>query len=236
MRADHPPTVYYGVPGTAAGSANIFVIHYSYFQPTAQEFSGTAFPDTTGQVVSIPTTENSTPYQNLFVPKDFSGAYVTTHWTDLGNYSITSDSPMSLSLVNSTQSFPVPTSQDAQAAYACSPSACVQIDTTGNIYYVDNAISSYQVASGAAWTKMGYSLTAASSTAAAASGTGASGSASGSTAAAAASKTGATAKTSSTASGAAASSTVNSAAGTSIRSDVLGFTLAAVALVAAAMI
>ncbi|KAK8861374.1 hypothetical protein IAR55_002193 [Kwoniella newhampshirensis] len=150
---------YLGVPGTAAGSADIFVVHFAYFQPTAQAFSGTAFPDSAGQAVSIPNAGDNVPYQIVFVPNDFSNTYILTHWTDLGDYTVTSDAPFATNLINSTQTLPAPSSQDNAAAYAASPYALVQIDTSGNINYLSSPVGSdYTVASGATWQRMSYSL------------------------------------------------------------------------------
>lgn len=236
-----PFTVYFGVPDTAAGSANVFVIHYAYFQPEVQAFpttgSGSAFPDTVGQAVSLPTSENSTPYQMLFVPEDFSGAYLVSHWTDLGNYSITSDSPMDLSLINSTQAFPTPSSKDTNAAYACSDSACVQVDSTGDIYYITDAVSNYTVSSSATWSKMSYALTLSSSSSAtgAASGTDAASGTATATGSGSAKAGSSTTKSSTSASG--SSTAAASAAGRlGIRTDILGFTVGVAALVAATLL
>jgi hypothetical protein len=54
---------YFGVPGTAAGSANVFVVHYATFQPAAQAYptlnGGSAFPDAEGQAITIPQVDNN---------------------------------------------------------------------------------------------------------------------------------------------------------------------------------
>lgn len=154
---------YFGVSGTAAGSAEVFVIHFSYFQPQAQAYptmnGGKTFPDQPGQAVSVPTSGNSSPQQMLFVPNDFSSSYVVTHWTNPGDYSSMQGVPFAQDLINSTQILPAPTSQDKQAAYACSTDSCVQIDTKGDIYYISGAIKSDSTVDGSAtWSKMGYSL------------------------------------------------------------------------------
>ncbi|ADV25379.1 hypothetical protein I315_05247 [Cryptococcus gattii Ru294] len=151
---------YFGVPGTASGSAYVFVVHYAYFQPKAQAFNGTTFPDASGQAISIPSAANNVPYSMVFIPHDFSDTYIVTHWTHLSNYSVTSDAPFDVNLINSTQTLPAPTSQDEAAAYAASPYAIVQIDAAGDIYYMSNPVQSdYTVSSSASWEKLGYSLT-----------------------------------------------------------------------------
>jgi len=94
----------------------------------------------------------------IFIPDDFSNTYVVTHWTNPGDYSSTSGAPFANDLINSTQILPAPSNKDTQAAYAASPSDVVQIGSNGDIYYIAGGIANYQVASGASWTKMGYSL------------------------------------------------------------------------------
>lgn len=224
-------TDYYGVPGTAAGSANMFVIHYNYFQPEPAEYpavgGGKELPASSGQAVSF-LQSNSTPYQNLFVPDDFSGSYVVTHWTAPGSYNVTTGAPMAVSLINSTQSLPAPTSQDKEAAYACSDTDCVQIDTKGDIYYIENAVAQdFTVSSGATWQKMSYSLKPYSAAAATPNATDAAGSTT-ATGSAAAATSGATT------SGGAASPSGSAASGAelTIRDGLLGwaFGIAALAL------
>lgn len=154
---------YFGAPATAAGSANLFVVHFSYFQPDAQSYptvsNGAAFPDTAGQAFSIPNAANQVPLQMVFVPNDFSNSYVVSHWTDPGNYATTSDAPFAQNLINSTQLLPPPTSKDAQASYAASDTAIVQIDSAGDLYYITSAVqASYDVSTSPSWTKMSYSL------------------------------------------------------------------------------
>lgn len=94
----------------------------------------------------------------IFIPDDFSNTYVVTHWTNPGDYSSTSGAPFANDLINSTQILPAPSNKDTQAAYAASPSDVVQVGSNGDIYYIAGGIANYQVASGASWTKMGYSL------------------------------------------------------------------------------
>ncbi|OCF34632.1 hypothetical protein I316_03673 [Kwoniella heveanensis BCC8398] len=236
---------YFGVPGTAAGSANLFVVHYAYFQPDAQKFSGTAFPDSAGQAISIPNESDNVPYSMVFVPNDFSNTYIATHWTDLGDYTVTTGAPFATDIINSTQTVSAPTSQDKAASYAASPYDLVQIDTTGQIYYYNNVINSdYTVPSGGSWQKMSYALTggsasssnstsssAAPSGSASASASGASASQSGS---ATGSATGSASRSGSSASASASASSGSgnsSAAGRSVaRGDVIGLALGVVAI------
>ncbi|WVO17991.1 hypothetical protein L204_105689 [Cryptococcus depauperatus] len=150
---------YFGVPKTAAGSANVFIVHYAYFQPDAQAFHGTAFPDSAGQAISIPNSQGNVPYSMVFVPDDFSNTFIATHWTNPGDYSITTDAPFSQDLINSTQILAAPSSKDKTAAYAASPNAIVQVNSAGDIYYISNPVNSdYTVSSGASWQKFDYSV------------------------------------------------------------------------------
>lgn len=154
---------YFGVPGTEAGSTNMFVIHYNYWQPQPAPYTavgGKNFPAQSGQAVSL-LTANTTlpPYQNLFVPDDFSSTYIVTHWTADWSWNDTRTAPMAVNLINSTQELPAPTAQDKESSYACSETDCVQIDTQGNIYHINAVGKDYTVTSGAKWEKLSYTLT-----------------------------------------------------------------------------
>jgi len=156
--------LYFGVPNTAAGSAQLFVVHYAYWQPQAQSFAsssgGQAFPDTAGQAFSIPSgvSGGSAPNSVVFVPSDFSSTYVIDHWTNPSSYSSTDGSPYAANLINTTSTLPAPPTKEAQAAYAASPSSLVQITTSGEINYIANAVGSGKAVSGATWSKLNYQL------------------------------------------------------------------------------
>ncbi|ODN80723.1 hypothetical protein L202_02885 [Cryptococcus amylolentus CBS 6039] len=226
---------YFGVPDTAAGSANVFVVHYAYFQPDAQAFNGTAFPDTAGQAISVPSSSNDVPYSMVFIPNDFSNTYIATHWTNLGDYSSMDDVPFSTDLINSTQTLAAPTSQDETASYAASPGAIVQINAAGEIYYLSNPINSdYTVSSSASWSKLDYTLsgtggTVSSSSNSSSSSASASGSGSES---ASSSATGSAASGSSSASASASSSSSSSSGALQgiVPGNLAGLALGAVAL------
>lgn len=217
---------YFGVPGTAAGSADIFIVHFSLFQQQAQSYptqnGGSAFPDSGGQAFSIPDAGDNTPYQMVFVPNDFSQSYVVTHWTNPSNYLSTDGAPMSLSLVNTTQLLPAPTSQDTQAAYAASPSSLVQIDSSGAIYYVNNAVSNYEVSSSASWQKLGYTLSGVSGGSSSNTSTSASSSASGSMTASGSASSQSGASRSSAAGGSASSGSSSAAASSGAAGQAVG--------------
>lgn len=79
---------YFGVPATAAGSADMFVVHcksreacsstskvgadgaVSYFQPDVVAYptlnGGATFPDTAGQAISIPNSQNNVSGVSVF--------------------------------------------------------------------------------------------------------------------------------------------------------------------------
>ncbi|TEB22363.1 hypothetical protein FA13DRAFT_1766451 [Coprinellus micaceus] len=95
-----------GVPGLKEGEAKIFVIHYSYLQPSPQSYpsnSGSAaFPTTHGRTASF-FRDDSVQTQFAYIPDDGSAAYVVD---------VTA---------NSTTTLPGPPAKDAYAAYAASP-------------------------------------------------------------------------------------------------------------------
>ena len=242
---------YFGVPGTAAGSADLFIVHFAQFQPAAQTYptvgGGATFPDQVGQAISVPNSGDAPPYQIVFVPNDFSNSYVVTHWTDPGDFTKTDSAPMAQNLINSTQILPAPTSKDPLAAYAASPNSLVQIDSKGDIYAIPNAYTtSFTVSNGPSWNKLSYSLaglsggSSVSSSAASASGSGASrsaGSAS-ATGSGAASGTSAGASGASAAAGSSAAAQPSSAASLtagSARLDLAGFALGLITIGAAAL-
>jgi hypothetical protein len=188
------------------------------------------------------------PYQIVFVPNDFSNTYVISHWTNLGDYSLTTDAPFATNLINSTQVLPAPSSQDANAAYAASPSALVQINGAGEISYMTNPVGSdYTVSSGATWTQMSYTLagtggsvvggssasaSASASSSASASASSASGSSSASRSASASTSGSASRSAASSASAASGASTPSStsAAGLGAKRDLAGLGLGLAAL------
>jgi hypothetical protein len=155
---------FFGVPNVPAGSAGMFVVHTSSWQKDPATFTalngGSNFPDQSGQAVSFFLASAKWQQSMLFVPDDFSNTYVVTHWTNPGDPSSLLNRTMAENLVNSTQTLPAPTSQDKQAAYACSDTSCAQIDSKGDIYYIANALGTdFTVQSGATWSKMGVAVT-----------------------------------------------------------------------------
>ncbi|KAL0958285.1 hypothetical protein HGRIS_000434 [Hohenbuehelia grisea] len=102
---------YLNVPGVAAGSAQIFVIHFSFFQPDAQSYGN--FPAANGQAFSV-FKDPGVQEEFAFVPDDGSATYVINV------------------INNSTQTLPGPSSKDPKASYFASPSALVQLSPSSN--------------------------------------------------------------------------------------------------------
>jgi hypothetical protein len=128
------------VPGVAAGSANIFVIHYSYFQPAAQSYPGSggnSFPAAQGQTASIFLQNNTAQLEFAFIPDDGSATYVVNVVT------------------NSTQAFAGPSTKDAKSTYAAAVDSIVQLTSDGAVSYLP-----YQSGSSAAWSPVGPILAA----------------------------------------------------------------------------
>ncbi|TEB19524.1 hypothetical protein FA13DRAFT_347585 [Coprinellus micaceus] len=124
-----------GVPGLKEGEAKIFVIHYSYLQPSPQSYpsnsgSGAAFPTSHGRTASF-FRDDSVQTQFAYIPDDGSAAYVVD---------VTA---------NSTTPLPGPPAKDAYAVYAASPSVLVQLASEGGkLSYVVYDQEKHQGASG----------------------------------------------------------------------------------------
>ncbi|ESK89931.1 hypothetical protein Moror_779 [Moniliophthora roreri MCA 2997] len=145
------------VPGVGAGKADIFVIHFSYWQPETQTYSGDQFPAQHGQVASI-FKDESWQLEFAYFPDDGSGTYIINVET------------------NATKALPGIPSKDASATYAASTNTLVS-SSSGGIQYMPYNPSGDN--SGAQWTAVQKlaSLKAAASTGSA-SGSGPSGSSS----------------------------------------------------------
>ncbi|KAH9941313.1 uncharacterized protein BXZ73DRAFT_42126 [Epithele typhae] len=104
------------VPGNSAGMADIFVIHFSFFQPEAQSYSP-SFPASHGQTTSFFQT-TGVQQEFAFIPDDFSNVWVINVET------------------NSTSTLAAPTSKDTGASYAASITALVQLDSTGAVSFI----------------------------------------------------------------------------------------------------
>ncbi|KAG2034019.1 hypothetical protein BDR03DRAFT_1070516 [Suillus americanus] len=109
------------VPNVPAGSADIFVIHYSYFQPEPQAYplsDGSAFLATYGQVTSFFQADNTVQQEFAFIPADSSATYIINVET------------------NTTQSLAAPTTKDSKATYFAGVTALVQLTSNGTVSYL----------------------------------------------------------------------------------------------------
>ncbi|EIM82085.1 uncharacterized protein STEHIDRAFT_141989 [Stereum hirsutum FP-91666 SS1] len=126
------------VSGVSAGSADIFVIHFSYFQPEAQSYpasSGDSFPATHGKATSL-FQASGVQQEFVFIPDDGSATYVINVET------------------NSTQVLAGPSTKDASAFYFGGLSSIVQLDSTGAVSYLPYNQNDTTANAAAAWTKV----------------------------------------------------------------------------------
>jgi hypothetical protein len=103
------------VPGVAAGSAQIFVIHFSFFQPEAQSYGN--FPAAHGQATSF-FQDTGVQEQFAFIPDDGSATYVVNVQT------------------NTTQKLTGPATKDPLATYFASTTSLVQLSSSGAVSYL----------------------------------------------------------------------------------------------------
>jgi len=100
------------------GTAHIFVIHYSYFQPEVQAYPGDkTFPAAHGRATSF-FMESGVQQEFAFIPDDFSATYVVNVES------------------NSTRALPPPTVKDTKASYIAGITSLVQLDSTGAVSFV----------------------------------------------------------------------------------------------------
>ncbi|KAI0826544.1 hypothetical protein BC628DRAFT_1320150 [Trametes gibbosa] len=123
------------VPDVPAGSADIFVIHFSYFQPQSQAYTpsdGKAMPATHGQTASFFQSEG-VQQEFAFIPDDGSLTYVVNVET------------------NTTKTLAGPTTKDANSQYAASINALVQLDSTGSVSFIPYKQGDDSANAAAAW-------------------------------------------------------------------------------------
>ena len=122
-----------GVPGLQPGQADIFVIHFSYFQPEAQSY-GSDFPQTHGKMASFFQNEG-VQQEFAFIPDDGSATYV-----------INVES-------NSTQKLAGPAVKDPRAQYFAGVTSLVQLSAEqGDLQFLPYTQGNDN--SGASWTKI----------------------------------------------------------------------------------
>ncbi|KAJ3721417.1 hypothetical protein DFJ43DRAFT_684085 [Lentinula guzmanii] len=121
------------VPGVAAGSADIFVIHFSWFQPDPQSYGN--FPAQHGQTTSIFEPANDgVQLAFAYIPDDGSATYVI----DV--------------VSNTTTSMAGPSTKDSSAIYFASDAAIVQLTSSGAVNYIPYTNSSSD--SSASWSSV----------------------------------------------------------------------------------
>jgi len=126
------------VPGVPAGSADIFVIHYSYFQPQPQAYplpDGSAFPASYGQATSF-FQDSGVQQEFAFIPQDSSAVYVINVET------------------NTTQSLAGPTIKDPKATYFASTDSLVQLTSNGAVYFLPYQEGNTSTNSAATWSSV----------------------------------------------------------------------------------
>ncbi|KAJ6584301.1 hypothetical protein B0H10DRAFT_1832920 [Mycena sp. CBHHK59/15] len=121
---------FFGVPGVAAGSAPIFVIHFSFWQPGAQQYG--SFPDSHGQATSF-FLDSGVQTEIAFIPDDGSNTYIVNVDT------------------NTTQTIAGPPIVDAGATYFASTTALVQLASSGAVSWLPYSASSSSDNSAAKW-------------------------------------------------------------------------------------
>ncbi|KAG5724835.1 hypothetical protein E4T56_gene12610 [Termitomyces sp. T112] len=118
------------VPGVAAGSAKIFVIHFSYMQPEPQPYG--KFPATHGQATSF-FMEQGVQQEFAFIPDDGSATYVINVET------------------NTTKTLPGPSIKDSLATYFASTDSLVQLSSSGSVSYMPYSANSTSANPDASW-------------------------------------------------------------------------------------
>jgi len=103
------------VPGVPAGSAKIFVIHYSYLQPQPQSYG--YFPAVHGQATSF-FRERGVQEEFAFIPDNGAATYVINVQS------------------NTTRALAGPNVKDSSATYFASESALVQLTASGQVNYL----------------------------------------------------------------------------------------------------
>ncbi|KAF7972809.1 hypothetical protein HWV62_16998 [Athelia sp. TMB] len=127
------------VPSVPAGSADIFVIHFSWYQPFTQAYplvngeSGT-IPNTQGQVASFFQESNTVQQEFAFIPQDSSNTYVINVMT------------------NDTQQLAGPTTKDPLATYFAGVTSLVQLSSSGAVSFLPYTQGDDAGNSAATWT------------------------------------------------------------------------------------
>jgi hypothetical protein len=148
--------------GTGA-EVNIFVIHFSFSQPTPQVFAplevgGQGYPSTTGQTATIFKTDQA-PQKFVFIPDSGGNTYIFDTIVSIGCVEMLKYVLIGIFKANTTQAMPPPIDK-ATSRLAASEREIVQMTTSGDVYWIpfnpDDVGPNY----GATWTKIALSLNA----------------------------------------------------------------------------
>jgi len=118
------------VPGVPAGSAKIFVIHFSFLQPQPQPYG--QFPATHGQAASF-FMDSGVQQEFAFIPDDGSATYVINVET------------------NTTQTLKGPTPKDPMATYFASTDSLVQLTSSGSVSFLPYTPGTASANTAASW-------------------------------------------------------------------------------------
>jgi len=123
------------VPNVPAGSADIYVIHFSYFQPQPQAYplSSGNIPAAHGQATSFFQPPPAVQQEFAFIPDDGSATYVVNV------------------INNNTQQLAGPTTKDAAATYFASITALVQLTSNGVVSFLPYTQGNNAANSAASW-------------------------------------------------------------------------------------
>ncbi|KAF8501848.1 hypothetical protein JB92DRAFT_2741190 [Gautieria morchelliformis] len=166
-----------GVPNSQPGTADIFVIHFSFFQPTPQSYpvqgGGNSFPSTHGQTASY-FLDSGVQQEFAFIPDDGNATYIIN--------------------VEGNTTLPVAGPSDkSSSTYAASTQALVQLTSAGSLSFLPYTPGNNATNMAATWSKITVQgLPAVSTSNSSTNSTAASGSGSGTATASAASSTGTT--------------------------------------------
>ncbi|KAI0031964.1 hypothetical protein K488DRAFT_51010 [Vararia minispora EC-137] len=123
------------VPNTPTGEANIFVIHFSFFQPNPQAYPSngqTVLPAQHGKTASF-FQAAGVQQEFVYIPDDGSNTYVINVET------------------NTTQVLAGPTSKDPNAFYFAGITSLVQLDSTGSVSFLSYNQNDTSANAKAAW-------------------------------------------------------------------------------------
>ncbi|KAF8503018.1 hypothetical protein BU17DRAFT_58622 [Hysterangium stoloniferum] len=127
-----------GVPNSQPGTAQIFVIHFSFFQPDPQSYpvsgSGDPFPVSHGQTASF-FKDSGVQEEFAFIPDDGSATYV-----------INVENNSTLPLVGP--------SDKTTSTYAASINALVQLNSNGGIFFLPYTPGDATQSRSATWSKI----------------------------------------------------------------------------------